>query len=142
MAKRKPGVDSVNASKKFNLAAGNFKMYAKRFPLSAASYYVRVLTEDIINGQYVGVISGNLRRSFKPVPGSLGTAIVRQDGQIAPYAVNVAERTIRKYGKSFMVLTTQRTKPRILDTSLVTFRTMQQATNKRKKYIYRNLFPA
>lgn len=142
MAKRKPGVYSTNASKKFNLAGVNLTEYARRFPLSAATYWSRTLTENIINGQYVGVISGNLRRSFKVVPGVLGSAIVRNDRQIAPYAPDVERRTRTRYGKGYLQLTTDRTRPRILGTSVVAFKMMQKATNQRKKYVYKNLFPA
>lgn len=137
-----------NFTRKIMLAGENLTAFAMGFPLDAGTYYERTLVEGVINGQYVGVISGNLRRSFKTKPAGLGRAILEHDERIAsdengrPYGKKVLDWSVKKYGKSYIRITTEKTTPRILGNALVEFNRMILRTNLRRKYRYRNPFPA
>lgn len=74
-------------------------------PKDGATYFQEAVVSGVINGQYVGVISGNLKRSVEVYLTSRFSAAVVSDKGIAPYTVDVRERTYRKYGEDFYQIT-------------------------------------
>lgn len=74
-------------------------------PKDGATYFQEAVVSGVINGQYVGVISGNLKRSIEVFITSRFSAAVVSDIGIAPYTMEVRERTYRKYGEDFYQIT-------------------------------------
>jgi hypothetical protein len=74
-------------------------------PRDGATYFQEAVVSGVINGQYVGVISGMLKRSVEVLITSRFSAAVVSDLGIAPYSIEVRERTFRKYGEDFYQIT-------------------------------------
>lgn len=71
-----------------------------------AVYYKGRLLNNVIAGQYVGVISGQLRRSFGLRPLSARSIEVKADLTVASYAPRVLRWSAAKWGRNYLQITT------------------------------------
>lgn len=70
-----------------------------------ATHFQHKLVDEVAAGQFVGVISGNFRRSWEVLPlGPFATAIASELA-VAPYAPFVIAWSQRKYGRNVMQIT-------------------------------------
>lgn len=70
-------------------------------PYTAAAFLAEAIITGVINGQYVGVITGNLKRSVDVAEVDRFTAAIVSDLSMAPYSIEVREKNLKKYGEDF-----------------------------------------
>lgn len=137
---------------------GGFEIDAKRFyaklknmqsmvyffeniHLDAAAYLQQKEINEVLNGQYVRRISGNLRRSQEVIPVSPVLSVVATELSIAPYALAVLERTRRKYGRNFLRITLDLFAGEVQRLMRAEFDRMMEVINSGQPYKYQNPFP-
>lgn len=119
-------------------AAGD---YFLNIHLDAATFLQEKLVTEVINGQYVNVISGNLRRSQAVIPVTKFKTILASDLTVAPYAVFVLDWSRREYsGRTFLQITLDlfltETKRRMKSE----YKRMIRSVNFKRSYKYQNPF--
>ena len=110
-------------------------------PLDAATYFQEAVVSGVINGQYVGVISGDLKRSVEVYPTSKFSAAVVSDLGIAPYAPEVRESNLRKYGEDFYEITLRHYGKEAHQALLQEWKRMISSIDRGVRYTYRNQLP-
>jgi len=112
----------------------------------ATAYFLNRLTNEVINGVYVGVISGNHKRSYSlqnsDKGGSRFIQFIESDLAIAPYSLDLAKRSKSRHGKVFVELTKFFWGKQIGDIMAKEVVRMTEAVSIGKRYVYRNPFPA
>ena len=106
----------------------------------AIVYLQRKLLERVIGGQYVGVISGNLRRS-QIVNFGRYISEMRPNFTIAPYARYVADWAFSKYGANYYGILLRLFGKDTYNRMKAEFRRMLKFLNKGQAYQYKNPFP-
>jgi len=142
-------IDTSGWLKKRDALRKNVSEAAEFGLIDAGEWFHGMLAQTIINGghprvrPYVGVVTGNLKRSVKNRPLSTGKVRVYIDvagGQV-PYAPDVLRWSKIKYGRSFMEIAVEKfSKPivRIMTKELA--RAVEAASNG-QSYEYKNNFP-
>lgn len=114
---------------------------AREFPKDAATYLKERLNSSIIDGQYVGRISGMLRRSHQIFIVGPYVAQVKHVPGVAPYGKRVYEWSIRKYGKSYIQILLDLYGPSVNRAARVVIGRMVQRIRNGGSFTYVNLFP-
>lgn len=104
----------------------------------AALFLQEGIVDGVINGQEVGVISGNLRRSIEVAPTSRWSWAIVSDLSIAPYGPQVAKRTRERYGNDFYKIGLERFGPAMEKPMRDEFDRSIKAALNRKQYRYKN----
>ena len=108
--------------------------------LDAAARLQEHMVDDVLTNQYVGVISGNLRRSQEVAPSSRFSSLLFTDIVVAPYALFVLRWSRRKYGKDFIRITLDLYLARTLDLMEKEFNRMVGEIRQGRIYKYQNPF--
>lgn len=98
------------------------------------------LLSRVIGGQYVGVISGNLRRS-QVIDFGEYTSEMRPNFTIAPYAGYVANWAFHKYGRDYYKILVDLYGKFVVQKIEKEFNRMIDLLNEGKRYKYKNPFP-
>ena len=106
----------------------------------AIAYLQEKMVDRVIAGQYVGVISGMLRRSQEVTFGRW-ESVLKPDYQIAPYAGYVAAWAEGKYGKDYYRITLDLFGKETMNRITGEHARMIRTLNQNRKYIYQNPFP-
>lgn len=106
----------------------------------AAAYLQQRMVDDVLAGQYVGVISGNLRRSQEVAPTSRFSTILFTDIVIAPYALFVLGWSRETYGQDYLRITLQLFEGNTRAIMQREFLRMMESIRKRDVYKYQNQF--
>lgn len=116
--------------------ASSDEFFSKIHVANAYAYRGFVNTR-IINGQYVGVITGNLRRSVS-VDSQPTKSRVYHNLAIAPYTPNVARRTKEKYGQTFHQIGLAQFRPIMQQAQSKELSRMIRAYNSGRPYNFQN----
>lgn len=110
----------------------------------AAAWFKLKLIDEIINGQFVGVITGNLRRSHavRPFSKSKTIILVPQSAPAAPYAGIVARRTKGRFGRTYLELTKFFFEDQLREIAVKEMSRAIKKINLRQRYVYANPYPA
>jgi hypothetical protein len=107
----------------------------------AANWMQENEVNEVLNGQYVNRISGNLRRSQDVVSLSEVTSLVFSDLGIAPYALAVLKRTQARYGRNFFQITIDLFAEEMQALMKKEWERMLEVVNSGDPYKYQNPFP-
>lgn len=106
----------------------------------AVAHFIGKLTNEILNSQYVGVISGQLRRSFDPKPLDLFRTAMVHDPSVAPYAIYVLDWSEARYGKNFIQIAIDLHWPGMIFFMKEEHKRMLSVISKANIYKYKNPF--
>lgn len=110
----------------------NVNAIVRQMVIDGGEYLARKIREDIISGQIVGVITGNLRAGTHVEDSGTHVNVVSD----MSYTQHVLEWSKGKYGQSYMELAIQLYGGNVITTI------QQEAKNIYKKnYVYKNPFP-
>lgn len=109
-----------------------------------AAWFKGKLINEVINGQFVGVITGNLRRSHvvRPFSKDKTLILVPQSAPAAPYAPLVARRVRNKFGQDYIELTRFFFEEDLIKIATDQISRMIKAVNQRRRVVYTNPYPA
>ena len=122
------GVDTSGAMRKLAALRRAEATFINNIPEDAGAFFQQELTGYVLNGAYVNRITGMLVRSQTLAKIQAGVRIFA-NLSIAPYAPDVAARTMAKYGKDYL---------RITKAAGREFRRLGEKIDKDENYIYRN----
>lgn len=115
---------------------------ARNFPKDAASYMKERLNMNVMDGQYVGRISGMLRRSHQIFIAGPYVAEVKHVPGVAPYGKWVYEWSLRKYGKSYIQILLDLYGPSVNRAAKLVIGRMVQRIRSGASFTYVNPFPS
>lgn len=133
-------LDTLGFRKKMK-ALRTMTAFYEQAPRDAAAAYQEGIVAGVINGQYVGVISGNLKRSVEIALTSRFSAAVVSDLSIAPYSPGVRKNTRERYGEDFYQIAMRIYGPEIEERLRSEWRRGMATVNTRDRYTYENPFP-
>jgi len=107
----------------------------------AATWMQENEVNEVLNGQYVNRISGDLRRSQKVISLSETTSLLFTDLGVAPYALAVLARTQAKFGRNFLQITIDLFAKEMQELMVKEWKRMLEVMNSGQTYKYQNPFP-
>jgi hypothetical protein len=113
-----------------------------KLQIDAATFYKIKLNDEILNGQVVGVISGNLRRSQTLRRLTKFHTLLFSDASIASYAKDVAARVKKRDGQNYLEACTALYGERIEKILTDTIESYTDRINRGVIINYQNPFPA
>ena len=131
------GVDTSGAMRKLARLQRAEATFANNILEDAGAFFQQELTGYVLNGAYVNRITGMLVRSQTLAKIQAGVRIFA-NLSIAPYAPDVAARTMAKYGKDYLRITKAYTEGKIKEGAGREFRRLGEKIDKDENYIYRN----
>lgn len=105
-----------------------------------AGYIQEKLVDEVVAGQYVGVISGHFRRSWELVEAGPFSTALASELAVAPYAPFVVAWSQRKYGRNVLDITLQTYGQEAQRLLAAEFEYLVDKVNQGKQYRYRNPF--
>jgi hypothetical protein len=135
-------LNDIGARKKQQAMRSAVETFAQNIPLDACSFFDTNTSQGVISGQYVGVISGNLRRSLTVERLGPHSAGLGSDLGIAPYASAVRARTAKKYGRDFYRIALKMFRSRAVLAVNAEYARLRGVVASARQYTYRNPFPA
>lgn len=132
-------VERRNFDDRMRAAYSSIEFYANAHR-DAAAKFLEYLTDKTLNFEMVGVVSGNLRRSFDLQPLDVFSTVVVHDQSIAPYGIHVLNWTEQNFSKNFIDETIDTYWPEIYRDLKAEHDRMWDIIGKRKVYKYQNPF--
>lgn len=131
------GVDMSGAMRKMErLKRANISFRAN-IVRDAGAFFLEMLVNEVLNGAYVNRITGMLVRSQTITPIQAGV-LIYANLSVAPYAPDVAARTLAKYGQDYLRITKHFTGPDIKAGAAKEAQRMAKVIDEDKDYRYRN----
>ena len=98
------------------------------------------MVNDVINYQFVGVITGNLRRSMTIEfnDPEQGVSTLYSDLRIAPYSPFVAGWSAKKWGRNFWRICLELYGAKTVQRAIIEYKRMISVLNKNQRYKYKN----
>lgn len=136
-------IDDSGAQEKFE-SLRQLNRFFENIHIAAAQFYRSKIVNEVINGQLVNVISGNLRRSHTAKKISKFRSVVRVnvDVRLAPYQPKVEAYTVRRYGQSYVAYSKDRFLERTIQIAEDEYREALKLIKQGQKYEYKNPYPA
>ena len=133
----KPGVDATRAISKLTALRRGAITFQANILQDAGAFFLNRLVNETLNGAYVNRITGMLVRSQTLIPIEAGIMIAA-NLSIAPYAPQVAARTLARYGNDYLRITQHFTEPDIRKGVAKEWERLGEQIDKTGKYRYRN----
>lgn len=108
-----------------------------------AAFVQKELINTELNYNPIGVVTGNLRRSYSGIPQvGNGFVLITSNLTIAPYAPKVAAYSKGRFGSPYTEITVNRIRPVVDESVAYEVRQAARVINSGGNYSYKNPFPA